>query len=200
MSSFFFTACRGPSKQPQQIVAARREYFLSIHQSYRREALVKQGIVGLLPQYNAKRPISFQSSDTGPAVQSGFQFGSIITAVAYVSLTYELSSDAHLAAQTSPLIRGPFSCEGLGYAPCRVAGRVHTADMQPGKSGAAASPTDLELQPILTGQASPRRDRSKAARARQILRDPVTRAALGNLALILTWQVALVLSTWAVSG
>lgn len=68
--------------------------------------------------------------------------------------------------------------------------------MLPGKaSGAAASPTDLELQPILTGQGSPRRDSSKAARARQILRDPVTRAALGNLALILTWQVATLQST-----
>lgn len=54
-------------------------------------------------------------------------------------------------------------------------------------SGTAASPTDLELQPILTGQASPDRDRSKTAKAKQLLRDPVTRAALGNLALILTW-------------
>lgn len=73
--------------------------------------------------------------------------------------------------------------------------------MLPGKaSGAAASPTDLELQPILTGQASPRRDSSKAARARQLLRDPVTRAALGNLGLILTWQVAALRSTYLVTG
>ncbi|KAL3137738.1 hypothetical protein ABBQ38_005002 [Trebouxia sp. C0009 RCD-2024] len=70
--------------------------------------------------------------------------------------------------------------------------------MLPGNSsGTAASPSDLELQPILTGQASPARDRTKAARAKQFLREPVTRAALGNLALILTWYFfSTLLSLW----
>ncbi len=60
--------------------------------------------------------------------------------------------------------------------------------MLPGKSSsAAASPADLELQPILTGQAPVDRHQTKTARAKGLLHDPVTRAALGNLGLILTW-------------
>lgn len=65
----------------RSIVAARREQFLTIHQSYRREALVKQGSVGLLAKYCAKRPISFSGPDTGYAVQSGFQFDFTTTAL-----------------------------------------------------------------------------------------------------------------------
>ena len=60
----------------------------------------------------------------------------------------------------------------------------------PGKSlSTSPSPDDLELQPILTGQNHLNKDHSKTARGRQLLRDPVTRAALGNLALILTWYL-----------
>ncbi len=56
-------------------------------------------------------------------------------------------------------------------------------------SSKAASPADLELQPILTGQAPADRHLTRTAKTRALLRDPVTRAALGNLGLILTWYV-----------
>ncbi|DBA91746.1 hypothetical protein WJX77_007198 [Trebouxia sp. C0004] len=64
-------------------------------------------------------------------------------------------------------------------------------------SSKAASPADLELQPILTGQAPADRHQTRTAKTRALLRDPVTRTALGNLGLILTWYFfSTLLSLW----
>ena len=58
----------------------------------------------------------------------------------------------------------------------------------PSKSSVkSASPADLELQPILNGQAP---SDGRATKVRAVLRDPVTNAALKNVGLILTWYIA----------
>ena len=53
-----------------------------------------------------------------------------------------------------------------------------------------ASPADVELQPILTGQSPVDRHQTRTARTKALLHDPVARTALHNLALILTWSVS----------